>query len=135
MNKSFHMQRLLLGLFLLTVLLVSCKWIVRLSEEDLSWMPYEGNEVLIFKSSTGEVDTIFLIGKGMMESIVDPIFSLKDYEIIKIFSKHTDPFAKNSQHRYLQSAFFVIHKNLDKRTALQIQLAAKDAYFYRLSKI
>jgi hypothetical protein len=52
------------SLFILSLcLLVSCFNVNRLTVEDFGWMPYEENQVLVFKSSLGGVDTIFLMEK------------------------------------------------------------------------
>ena len=98
-------------LFLFPLLfLVSCGRIVKLSEEDYSWMPYKGNETLVFKSSTNETDTIFFIRKDTLWGLPYPALSTSKYEIAAIFCKHSDPYIGKNEHRYLENYFFEIKK-------------------------
>ncbi|MBX2888351.1 MAG: hypothetical protein KF829_06835 [Ferruginibacter sp.] len=117
------------------LLLVSCGRIVKLSEEDYSWMPYKGNETLVFKSSTGETDTIFFIRKDTLWGLPDPALSTSKYEIAAIFCKHSDPYMGKNEHRYLESYFFEIKKTMSRKAELVVHLSAKDANFYHLSSI
>src|SRR5687768_10564754 len=59
--------------FLLISLICSCGKTIKLKQEDYRWIPYKGNETLVFISTTGESDTIFLTrtGSAMVES--DPL--------------------------------------------------------------
>lgn len=125
-------------LFCVAVLfLVSCGRLNKLSEEDYSWMPYMGNETLVFKSNIGETDTIFLLKKdtGMVYAEPQSLNGIK-YEMVSVFYKHSD--SKNPPHnkpRYLENHFLEIEKSKDNRAEINIMLSAKDAHFYRLSKI
>lgn len=118
------------GLFL-----ASCSRTVRLSEEDYSWMPYNGDETLIFKSSTGETDTIFLLKKDTLWGYPDPALSTNRYEIVSTFCKHTDSYLRNSKHRYLESYFLKIRKNMNGKAELIIGLSGNDAEYYNLRAI
>ena len=74
------------------LVLPSCSRTYRLSEKDNKWMPYNGNETLVFNSNTGYTDTIFFLEKHT--EIVDAdMYSpwSHQYEIILIFCKHSDP--------------------------------------------
>ena len=46
--------------------LTSCRGTYRLSDNDYSWMPYQGNETLVFSSNSGNIDTIFLLKKDTL---------------------------------------------------------------------
>lgn len=123
-------------IFILFILfLLSCGRVTHLSEKDYSWMPYKGNETLVFKSNTGEMDTIFLIRKDTLWGLPDPALSVSEYEIAAVFSKHTDPNVQDGSHRYLNNYFIQIKKNMTKKAELVIDLSAKDAKFYRISTI
>ncbi len=119
----------------LLLLLVSCGRTNRLSEEDYSWMPYKGNETLVFKSNKGEFDTIFFIRKDTLWGLPDPVLSTNKYEIAAIFCKHSDPNVITGKNRYLEGYFLKIKKTMTKRAELFVDLSAKDAKFYRLTPI
>lgn len=124
-----------IGLILFPLLfLLSCEKTKRLSESDRLWMPYKGNETLVFKSNTGDTDTIFLIRKDTLWGYPDPALSTNKYEESAIFSKHSDP-SLIANHRYLESYFLTIKKTISGKAELVIGLSAKDAVFYRLSSI
>lgn len=122
-------------LFLLSMSLISCGQTYRLSEDDYTWMPYKGDETLVFKSSTGDTDTIFLLKKDTLWGYPDPIMSTSKYEVAAIFCRHSDASTRSNEHRYLENYFFEIKKTKSRRAELVFDLSAKDANFYRLSKI
>lgn len=122
-------------LFLFLVfLLVSCGKTIKLSEEDYSWMPYKGNETLIFKSNTAETDTIFFIRKDTLWGLPDPALSTNKYEIAAIFCKHPVSYLQNGKlsNSYFEYYFLKMKKTLSKRAELVFDLSAKDATFYNL---
>jgi hypothetical protein len=131
---SYTRQRFLFLFFM--SMLMSCGRINRLTEEDYKWMPYIGNETLVFRSNTGIEDTVFLLKKDTLLGYADPL-SLNgvQYEVLSIFGKHTDPYSADGTQRYLENNLFQINKGRDKQTELDILFSAEDASFYRLSKI
>jgi hypothetical protein len=48
-------------LLVLAVLTLSCKQKVYLEKSDLQWNPYKAGDVLVFKSSENELDTLYII--------------------------------------------------------------------------
>jgi hypothetical protein len=129
-------KQLILFLFPLLVLL-SCGRTVRLSEEDYLWMPYKGNETLVFKSSVGETDTIFFIRKDTLWGLPDPALSTNKYEIAAIFCKHSVPYIQNEKQSYSYFEYYLlkIKKTMSKRAELIIDLSARDAKLYNLRPI
>lgn len=124
-------------LFCFSILfLVSCGQTNRLSEEDYLWMPYKGEETLVFKSNTGETDSIFLIKKDTLLAYPEAqsINGIK-YEVVSVFCKHSDPNILYDKQRYLENIFLEVEKSKDRQAEINIMLSAKDANFYRLSKI
>jgi hypothetical protein len=120
-------------LFCFSVLfLVSCGQTNRLSEEDYSWMPYNGDETLVFKSNTGETDTIFLLKKDTLWGYPDPALSTSKYEVAAIFCNHS---GRNKQNTGRSYYFFKVQKAKDNRAELVFDLSAKGAVFYRLSSV
>ena len=123
-----------LNLFIISIIILSCGQTVRLSKNDYSWMPYKGNEVHVFKSNTGDTDTIFFTRKDTLWGSPDPALSFNEYEIVAIFSKRSDPYMSNG-HRYLEGYFIKIKKTMSRKAELVIDLSAKEAKFYKLSAI
>src|SRR5688572_12214108 len=92
----------LLAIFFLT----SCRETNRLSEKDHKWIPYKGDETLVFSSSAGNIDTIFFIKKDTL--IAYPkAQSLKGstYETVRIFCRHSDATSRSGSYRYLGNDF------------------------------
>jgi len=134
MNKPMKYQLILL--LFSTSCLMSCGQTNKLSEEDYKWMPYKGNETLVFISNTGNVDTIFLLKKDTLLAYPEAqsLNGIK-YEVVSIFCKHSDSNMPNGKHRYLKNFFFNVGKAKDNNAEMEILLSAKDANFYRLSPI
>jgi hypothetical protein len=128
-------KQLILFLFL-SLFLMSCVHTNRLTDKDYKWMPYKGNEILVFKSNIGDTDTIFLIRKDTLLAYPEAqtLNGIK-YEIVSVFCKHSDPNMSNNQHRYLEGYFFQVEKAIDNRSEINILLSARDAKFYRLHAI
>jgi hypothetical protein len=116
--------------------LFSCGRTYRLLEEDYQWMPYKGSETLVFKSTTGETDTIFLLKKDTLMAYAEPqSISGPECEVLSVYCRHSDPSMKNDQHRYLQNRFFSVEQTPDGLTVIDIRLLAKDAVLYRRSPL
>lgn len=130
-------MKIISSLIIITLMFYSCGQTFRLSDNDLSWMPYQGNETLIFKSNTNEVDTIFLIGKETLWGTDDPVLGREKYEVASIICKHSDQFVKDGQlgYRYLQNYFFDLKKTFKKKAELVFKLKSKDAHFSKISSV
>jgi hypothetical protein len=115
---------------------MSCGQFNRLKKEDYEWMPYQGGETLVFRSNTGDVDTIFLLKKDTLTAYPEAqTVNGIEYEVLSVFCKHSDSNTPNNTHRYLENTFLEIKKAKDDRAEIVIDLSAKDAEFYRLSPI
>ncbi len=116
--------------------LTACKRLHQLTDSDYKWMPYTGNETLIFASNNGDTDTIFFLRKDTMTAYPEAQnpFGVT-YEIVSIFCRHSDPSSPGKKHRYLENSFFTIRKGKDSKGELSIGLLAKDAAFYRQSSL
>jgi hypothetical protein len=95
-------------------------------------MPYQGNEILVFSSNTGDIDTIFFLKKDTLWGLPDPIFETVKYEQVAIFCRHSDPSPPDGKHRYLDNYFVKLKKSKDGNARLDLEFSAKDAWFYRL---
>jgi len=88
----------------------------------------------VFKSNSGETDTIFLLKKDTMIAYPEAqAINGHTYQLVSIFCRHSDPWPPDLQHGYLENKFVTIEKTLDKRDSLNIFLSADDAKFYKLS--
>lgn len=118
------------------LVLLSCTQTFRLSEKDYEWIPYKGNEILIFKSNSGDLDTVFLLRKDTLLVYDQPqsVNGAKN-EAVSIFCEHSDANMPKNKNRYLKSNFFRLEKVNSSRVEMKINFSAKDAKFYRLSRI
>lgn len=99
-------------------------------------MPYNGDETLVFESTSQETDTIFLLKKDTSIGYAQPqALNGKKYELVSIFCKHSDPYINNNEKRYIKSYFLKLEKGLKKTAYLRILLSAKNAQFYRMNTI
>jgi hypothetical protein len=111
--------------------LVSCNKTINLTDKDVRWIPYKGNETLVFNSNTGEVDTIFLLGTKRETVPNDPLaISPINLDYISIASRRSDPNPPSGNQRYLEGTFLELTVGVDRRPYLAIDLTAKDAWFY-----
>lgn len=119
-----------------SILLMSCSWKKHLSKKDYEWIPYKGNEILIYNSNLGNRDTIFLLKKDTIWNYPDAqsLFG-SDYEMVSIFCKHSDSVIQDKSVQYLENDFCSIQKTKNGHTILTVNLLTKDAVFYRLSLI
>ena len=129
MKKRFIMS------LLITLFLMSCGKTTRLSRADYGWMPYKGDETLVFKSINGNTDTIFLIRKDTLWGLPDPALSLSKYEISAIFCKSLLTNLHDKRKDYSQYYFLKIRKTMTEQTELVIDLSTKGAQFYNLTPI
>ena len=122
---------------LLTIsFLTSCRGTYRLSEKEHDWIPYKGNEILVFSSNTGDTDTIFFLQKDTLIAYPEAqSLNGKTYEVVRIFCRHSDTWPPDGKHRYLDNDFVELKKSKDKIARLGFHLSAKDAHFYRLTGI
>jgi hypothetical protein len=117
--------------FLTFIFLTSCSKTIRLTDKDFRWIPYKGNETLVFNSNTGDADTIFLLGTDRQTSPSDPLdVSPTNLEHFTIGSRHSDPSPPSGNHRYLESIFLEVSASEEKSPYLTLDHTGKDAWFY-----
>jgi len=118
-------------IFLTFIFVTSCDRTIRLAKKDFRWVPYKGNETLVFNSNTGETDTIFLIGTDRQTSPNDPLAIFPtNLEHYTIAARHSDPTPPSGNHRYLENIFLEVSASKQKSAYLTLQHAGKDAWFY-----
>lgn len=109
----------------------SCSKTYKLTAEDYSWMPYNGNEILVFESNRKKADTIFLLRKDTLFAYPSPTLRTTKQEMVSIFCKHKDP----NYNRYLESYVLEIRKINKRSSEFNVLLKAEDAAFYRITPI
>ena len=118
-------------IFLLIIQLTSCGKTIRLADEDFRWIPYKGTEILVFSSSTGDTDTIFLLGTNRQTAPSDPLDVFPtELEHYTIASRHSDPAPSDRNHHYLESVFLELSASEYKSPYLTLHHTGKDAWFY-----
>ena len=113
--------------------LTSCGKTIRLANKDFRWIPYKGNETLVFNSNTGDTDTIFLTGTKRYTSPTDPLDMFPtNLECFIISSTRSDPSPPGGNHRYLDRSIFVELSASEQKnnSFLSFELTAKDAWYY-----
>jgi hypothetical protein len=116
---------------LILVGLVSCKSTYRLTEQEIIFNPYHVGDTLVFKSNTGDRDTIFIIGVDRRKNPTDQLAIFPNYaEHLSVFVKHSDPASPGGGQRYLRSNFLEIHKWSKISATIDFDFVAKDAWFY-----
>ncbi len=119
--------------FLLLIVIMSCDKVNRLSVEDYTWMPYEDNQVLVFKSNLGGMDTIFLLKKDTIYGYPEAQkFNGTITESLMISSYRTT--SHKEGYKYLKNTFFSVSKNKEDRSVLTLRLTTKDVWFYTSGK-
>ena len=122
------MTILKLYIALLTIfLLTSCRGTFRLSEEEHDWMPYKGNETLVFASTAGDTDTIVFLKKDTLVAYPEAqALNGKTYEVVSIFARYSSG---------ISNSFVQLQKSKDKKARLHFDLSTKEANFYRLTGV
>ncbi len=116
---------------LILVGLVSCKSTYRLTEQEIIFNPYRVGDTLVFKSNTGDRDTIFVLEIDRRKNPTSQLAILPDYaEHLSVFVKHSDPATPDGGHRYLRNNFLEMHKWNKISATIDFDFAAKDAWFY-----
>ncbi len=107
---------------------VSCGRNYRIDKNDLTYIPYNGEEILILKSDLNRKDTIFIKELRRFNGCYDPLsFSSDDCEGYQIVTKTTDP----NHDRYLEGKGLVsIVKSKDGETYINFGITMKGSKFY-----
>jgi hypothetical protein len=120
--------RFTISIFILIVL-TSCGKTIRLTAKDFRWVPYKGNETLVFGSNTGDTDTIFFLGTSRQKVPSDPLdFFPTNLEHFTVAARLSDPSPPSGNHRYLESVFLEL--SASESPYLTLHHAGKDAWFY-----
>ena len=105
----------------------SCRRTYELDDSDLELIPYIGNEILVFRSSLNDMDTIFLTGFIDIDGYPDPLDIFPDiYKIRSLSAIRTDP----NYDRYLTEEILVSLSPSKDATFINFDIAMKRSWFY-----
>lgn len=109
---------------------VSCGRNYRIDKNYLNYIPYEKNEILVFKSDLNRFDTIFLKDLRRFNGCNDPLsISPDDCEGYSMTCKRSDP----NYDRYLEGKELVsVGASPDGITYISFDIKMRSAWFYSM---
>ncbi|HEX7906264.1 MAG TPA: hypothetical protein VF487_20460 [Chitinophagaceae bacterium] len=112
------------------VTIVSCSRSYHLERGDLKYIPYKGNEILVFKSDNNRMDTTFLTGKGKGSGCAGSQELFPDEcEGISINCTRTDP----NYDRYLEGKWLVeLVATKSGETHISFDIVLRGSWFYNM---
>jgi hypothetical protein len=121
-------------LFFISLLLNSCfSRTHKLTEEDFKWMPYKGDETLVFKSNTGDTNRIFILEKDTVLDYPEAqALNGRVYEVVSVFCNH---YSRDNQGKGRTYDFFKVQKAKDNRTEMVFDLSFDDIEFDRIRPV
>lgn len=126
MNKVQNLMTIIIGF-----LFVSCGSNYRLDKESLKYIPYEKNEILVFKSDRNDLDTIFITGLRRFNGCNDPLAIFPDNcEGYTLTCTKSDP----NYDRYLEQKELVeIVATSNNQTHISFDITLKRSWFYNMA--
>lgn len=127
-------MRIFYSIFL-TLLITSCgSKTYRFKESDFEWIPYKGNETLIFASNTGDTDTLFIKNpKRHVEYDIDPLSPFPQDSLEKFYISYY--FSNDMTKRFggfPGETIIAMTKTKKNRTRVGFGVVTNDAFFYGL---
>lgn len=117
-------------LILILIQLFACGRTYKLTESDKELIPYGGNEILVFKSSLNDRDTIFLTGFKEWTGHTDPLNPFgTQHKGIGLLTTRTDP----NYDRYLEEKSLVALSPTKRGVFITFDIAMKRSWFYDLN--
>lgn len=115
--------------FFMTVF-VSCSKHYRLKKGDIKYIPYKGNEVLVFQSDKNRIDTTFLKGITEFNGCGDPLAMFPNKcEGVRLNCTRTDP----NYDRYLEGKELVeLVATQSGETYISFDIVLRGSWFYNM---
>jgi len=116
--------------YILLTTFASCSSHFKLKKEDIKYIPYKGNEVLVFQSDQNRMDTIFLKGMSDFNGCGDPLAISPDKcDGISLNCTRTDP----NYDRYLEGQHLVeIVATRNGATHISFDIGLRGSWFYNM---
>lgn len=120
--------------FFISILLSSCySQTHKLTEEDFKWMPYKGDETLVFRSNNGDTSKIFILSKDTLLAYPEAqALNGIVYEVVSVFCNH---YSRDNQGKGRNYHFFQVQKAKDNRTEMVFDLSFDDTEFDRIRPV
>ena len=114
-------------ILILIVGVTSCSHDYKIDKSDFSLIPYNGKEILIFKSTENKFDTIFLKGFDKFSVGSDPLAFFPDhYETYRLNCIVSDP----NYDRYLEGKSLIELTAGSEETHISFDIFMKESWFY-----
>ncbi len=118
-------------LSLILIVLFACGKNIKLTDKDFRWVPYKGNEILVYTSNTGDTDTLFLKGPTRESAPTDPLDVFPtNCDIFSIGMKYYDKDLSNYNRNYQESDFINLSIEEKNEAYLSIHFIKNDTWFY-----
>ena len=120
----------ILAYYILLTTFASCSSHYKLKKEDRKYIPYKGNEVLVYQSDQNRADTIFLKGMSDFNGCGDPLAISPDKcDGISLNCARTDP----NYDRYLEGQHLVeIVATRNGATHISFDIGLRGSWFYNM---
>ena len=114
----------------LVATIISCSRHYKLKKDDIKYITYKGNEVLVFQSDKNRMDTIFLKGMSHFNGCGDPLDLFPDKcDGISLNCTRTDP----NYDRYLEGKTLVeIVATSSRETHISFDIKLRGSWFYSM---
>lgn len=113
-------------IFIFNILVLS-SCVTKLKKYETKYIPYNGNEILVFQSNLNELDTIFLTGISKYNACYDPLSLLKpSCEGKKISCKRSDP----NYDRYFTNETLMSISKIKNKTLIGFDIKLRHSRFY-----
>ena len=111
--------------FIISIMLFSCKT-HRIDKKYYNRVPYVGNEILVFKSSENDKDTIFLKGTETFKMVSHYLF-VGNEQFYRINCDCADPYSPTRI--FKDQPFVSLNAAVDGKTYISIRAILRNAYF------
>ncbi|HRH51582.1 MAG TPA: hypothetical protein PLP23_22730 [Panacibacter sp.] len=122
--------QIILAFFVLVAAIFSCHRVYHIPDKDKKWLPYKGNETLVFADVGNNFDTVALMGFETSQVYIDsrPI-SPGEAEQIRLISLYNDSDTINDRYRKARSSLVFQSAGTQNNSFIGINFYAKNARF------